>query len=70
MKCRNNDQELREKFPVAPSGTELRSTKQLSQDQLSRERWTDEHKSLPHFSFLLFKVDCILDLQNLRIPQQ
>ena len=26
-------------------------------------------QSLQHFSFLLFQVDCVLDLENLRIPQ-
>ena len=28
----------------------------------------DEHESLPHFSFLLCKVDVVLDFCNLRIP--
>ena len=44
------------------------STKPLSQDQGFDEGRTDEHKSLPHFSFLLFKVDVVLDFWILRIP--
>ena len=44
------------------------STKLLSQDQGFYEGWTDEHKSLPHFSFLFFKVDVVLGFWNLRIP--
>ena len=38
--------------------------KPLSQDQGFHERWTDEHKSLPLFSLLLFKVDCVLVLES------
>ena len=41
--------------------------KLISQDQGFYEGQTDEHKSLPHFSLLLFKVDVVLDLWNLRI---
>ena len=44
------------------------SSKPLSQDQGFHEDWSDEHKSLPHFSFLLFKVDVALDFWSLRIP--
>ena len=42
--------------------------KLLSQDQGFYEGRTDEHKSLPHFSFLLFKVDVVFDFWNLSIP--
>ena len=68
--------ELRERLPTDEGDLEILdasiqdSTKLLSQDQGSHGRWTDEHKSLPHFSFLLFKVYCVLDHWNLRIPQQ
>ena len=44
------------------------STKLLSQDQGFYEGRTGEHKSLPHFSFLLLKVDDVFDIWNLRIP--
>ena len=45
-----------------------KNTKQISQDRGFYEGGTDEHRSLPHFSFLLFMVDVVLDLWNLRIP--
>ena len=44
------------------------STKLLSQDQGFQEGRTDEHKSLPHFPFLLFQFDVVFDIWNLRIP--
>ena len=42
--------------------------KLLSQEQGFHEGRTDEHKSLPHFSFILFKFDVVLDFWNLRVP--
>ena len=36
--------------------------------KVAYERWTYKHKCLPHFAFLLFKVDVVLDFWNLRIP--
>ena len=69
--------ELRERLTTDEGDLEIlgafdpgQSANLLLQSQGSHERWTDEHKSLPHFSFLLFQVDCALDHWNLRIPQQ
>ena len=54
-----------QKFLTRGSRTEFDAT--LERPRFLRRR-TDEHKSLPHFSFLLFKVDVVLDFWNLRIP--
>ena len=54
-----------QKFLTHGSRTEYEAT--FARPRIYEGR-TDEHKSLPHFSFLLFMVDVVLVFWNLRIP--